>query len=358
MRFLFVMDQTPSPDLSRDHANGFENPTMKKIQFSRFGPASDVLECVDASDPRVLGACEVLIDMIYMPLNPSDIMMTEGVYGGAPPPLPCNMGREGVGRIVEVGAGVSGFSINDLVVPFTGPTWQSKIVRKADFLIPLPSNINLQQAAMLRSGPATAALLLTDFVDLKCGDWAIQNAGNSAVGTCFAQLAASRGIRTVNIVRRRESGAHLLDVPGAVVIEHTGGPSPELKQKVDEVTAGEPVRLGLDAIAGPSTDALAQSLAIGATLVNYGVLSKEPCHIYGGHLHFRNIIMRGFWISQWLQQATPAAIQKLYGDLAKQMDAGVLHMAVAAEYSFIQIGDAAAHAARESRDGKVLIRSK
>jgi NADPH:quinone reductase-like Zn-dependent oxidoreductase len=48
----------------------------------------------------------------------------------------------------------------------------------------------------------------------------------------------------------------------------------------------------------------------------------------------------------------------LYGDLAKQMDAGVLHMAVAAEYSFIQIGDAAAHAARESRDGKVLIRSK
>ena len=93
-----------------DHATGFENPTMKKIQFSRFGPASDVLECVDASDPRVLGACEVLIDMIYMPLNPSDIMMTEGVYGGAPPPLPCNMGREGVGRIVEVGAGVSGFN--------------------------------------------------------------------------------------------------------------------------------------------------------------------------------------------------------------------------------------------------------
>jgi NADPH:quinone reductase-like Zn-dependent oxidoreductase len=355
MGFLFVMDQIFSPDLSIGHANSVENPMMKNIQFSRFGPAPDVLECVDAPDLGMPGAYEVLIDMIYMPLNPSDIMMTEGVYGGAPPPLPCNIGREGVGRVVEVGAGVSGFGINGLVVSFTGPMWQSKIVRKADFLIPLPPNINLRQAAMLRSGPATASLMLTDFVDLKCGDWAIQNAANSAVGTCFVQLAASHGIRTVNIVRRRKSGAHLLDIPGAVVIEHTGGPSPELKQKVDEVTAGEPIKLGLDAIAGPSTDALAQSLATGATLVNYGVLSREPCHIYGGHLHFRNIIMRGFWISQWLQQATPAAIQELYGGLAKQVDTGVLHMAIAAEYSFIQIGDAAAHAARESRDGKVLI---
>jgi len=350
------MCQSHRLDLIRDHANGFETPTMKIIQFSRFGPASEVLECVDAPDPGMPDASEVAIEMIYMPLNPSDIMMTEGVYGGAPPPLPCNMGREGVGRVVEVGAGVSGFEINDLVVSFTGPTWQSKIVRNADFLIPLPSGINLQQAAMLRSGPATAALMLRDFVDLKPGDWAIQNVGNSAVGACFAQLAGSRGIRTLNIVRRRESGAHLLEIPGAVVIEHTGGPSPALKQKVDEVTAGEPVRLGLDAIAGPSTDALAQCLAAGATLVNYGVLSKEPCQIYGGHLHFRNIIMRGFWVSQWLQQATPAAIHELYGDLAAQIDAGVLHMAVAAEYSFDQIGDAAAHAARESRDGKILIR--
>jgi trans-2-enoyl-CoA reductase len=244
------------------------------------------------------------------------------------------------------------------VVSFTGPTWQSKIVRKPDALIPLPAGIDVRQAAMLRSGPATAGLMLRDYVDLKSGDWAIQNVGNSAVGTCFAQLAGARGIRTLNIVRREESGAHLLDIPGAVVIEHSGGLTPELKQMVEEATSGEPVRLGLDAIAGPATDAIAQCLANGATLLNYGVLSKEPCQIYGGHLHFRNITMRGFWVSQWLQQATPAAIQELYGGLATQMDAGVLHMAVGAEYEFEQIKDAAAHAARESRDGKILIRSE
>ena len=328
---------------------------MKKIQFDRFGAASEVLECVDAPDPQPPGDGEVAIEMLFMPLNPSDIMLTEGIYGTIPA-LPCDMGREGVGRIVEVGHGVSGLGVGDLVVPITGPTWQSKIVRKTDTLIPLPEGINLQQSAMLRSGPATAGLMLRDYVDLEPGDWAIQNVGNSAVGTCFAQLAGSRGIRTLNIVRRKESGAHLLDIPGAVVIEHTGGPSPELKQQVEAATAGAPVKLGLDAIAGPATDALAQCLANGATLVNYGVLSKEPCQIYGGHLHFRNIVLRGFWVSQWLQQATPAAIQDLYGELAKQMAAGVLHMAVAGEYWFEDIGAAAAHAAQDSRDGKILIR--
>jgi trans-2-enoyl-CoA reductase len=327
---------------------------IKKIQFNRFGPASEVLQCVDAPSPKSPGPGEVMIKMIYMPLNPSDIMLTAGIYG-AVPPLPYDMGREGVGRIVEIGPGVSGFSIDDLVVPLTAPTWQSTIVRNVEALILLPPSIDLQQATMLRSCPATAALMLREFVDLDSGDWVIQNVANSAVGTCLAQLASSRGIRSLNIVRRIDSGAHLAEIPGAVVIEHVGGPSAELTEKVAVATGGAPVKLGIDAIAGPSTDAIGQCLANGATLVNYGVLSKEPCQIYGGHLHFRGITLRGFWISKWLELAEPAEIQALYKPLAKQMEDKTLRIAIAAQYTFDQISTAAAHAARESRDGKILI---
>lgn len=328
---------------------------IQKIQFPRFGPAAEVLECVEAPPPPPPGPGEVGIDMIHMPLNPSDLMMTAGIYGGTPPPLPCDMGREGVGRVVSTGPGVAGLGVGDLVMPITAPTWQSRIVRPVDALVPLPPGIDLEQAAMLRSGPATAALMLRDYVALEAGDWAIQNVANSAVGTCFAQLAAHRAIRTLNIVRRQAAGAHLEDIPGAVVIEHTGGPSDEFKQKVEDATSGDPVKLGLDAIAGPSTDAIAQVLANGATLVNYGVLSKEPCQIYGGHLHFRGITMRGFWMSQWLQLSAPAEVQALYGELGQLMADGVLQMAVAGRYSFDDIKDAAAHAAGEARGGKVLI---
>ncbi len=64
--------------------------------------------------------------MIYMPPNTSDLMMTAGIYGAAPPPLPYAMGRERVGRIIETGPGVSKFSIGDLVMAIIAPTWQSE----------------------------------------------------------------------------------------------------------------------------------------------------------------------------------------------------------------------------------------
>jgi len=293
--------------------------------------------------------------MIYLPLNPSDLMMTAGIYGAAPPPLPCAMGREGVGRIIEIGPGVSKFSIDDLVLVVTAPTWQSIIVRNIKTLIPLPIGIDLKQAAMLRSCPATAALMLREFVELNPDDWIIQNVANSAVGTCLAQLASSRGIRTLNIVRRIEAGAHLANIPGAVVIEHVGGPTDELTEKVSEATSSALVKLGIDAIAGSATDAIAQCLAVGATLVNYGVLSKEPCQIYGGHLHFRGITLRGFWVSKWLDLAEPAEIQTLYSELAKQVVNKTLHIEVAGQYTFDQISAAAAHSARDARGGKILI---
>jgi hypothetical protein len=48
--------------------------------------------------------------------------------------------------------------------------------------IPLPADLDVMQAAMLRINPATALCLLEDHVGLRLGDWVIQNATNSAVG--------------------------------------------------------------------------------------------------------------------------------------------------------------------------------
>ena len=50
---------------------------------------------------------------------------------------------------------------------------------------------------MVRINPPTAQLMLSDFVDLKGGDWVIQNVANSAVGRLLIVLAHQRGLRTV-----------------------------------------------------------------------------------------------------------------------------------------------------------------
>jgi trans-2-enoyl-CoA reductase len=45
--------------------------------------------------------------------------------------------------------------------------------------------------------------MLKDFIDLKPGDWVIQNGANSAVGQAVIQIAAARGLKTINLIRDR-----------------------------------------------------------------------------------------------------------------------------------------------------------
>ena len=45
--------------------------------------------------------------------------------------------------------------------------------------------------------------MLSDFRNLSAGDFVIQNGANSAVGQAVIQIAAARGLRTINIVRNR-----------------------------------------------------------------------------------------------------------------------------------------------------------
>jgi len=328
---------------------------MKMIQFERFGRASEVLACLEAPEPAPPGPGEVAIRMLRAPINPSDLLLTTGRYGAAPPPLPYAMGREGVGRIVAVGPGVQTRKVGDLVIPIQAPTWQTMLVRRAEGLIPLPADVDIDQAAMLKANPATAALMLRDIVALAPGDWVIQNAANSAVGTYLARLAARAGIGTLNLVRRKEAGAHLEGVAGAVVIVHDGGPSESLLAQVREATGGAPVKLAIDAIGGPATEALARCVCEGATIASYGLLSGKPCEIDPAHLIFRLVTLRGFWVSKWLENARPEAIQALYAELAGRLVDGTLSVEIAGRYPFERISEAAAHAEQESRGGKVLI---
>lgn len=56
---------------------------------------------------------------------------------------------------------------------------------------------------MVQVNPTTAYNMLKDFVDLQPGDWVLQNGANSAVGQAVIQIAAHRGIKTLNFIRNR-----------------------------------------------------------------------------------------------------------------------------------------------------------
>lgn len=327
---------------------------IKAVHYSQFGKAHDVAELIDLPDPGQPKSGEVLIDVEASPINPADLLQFEGKYGAAPPPLPVMAGGEGVGIVRVVGEGVTHLKAGDRVLLlFAGRgNWRSSLVAKAAKLFALPSGVDPLQLAMLTVNPPTAMLMLQNFATLNSGDWVIQNAANSGVGHSVIALARRRGLRSINVVRRAEL-ARELQVLGADSVLVDG---PDLPAQVRALTGSDALpKLAIDAVAGEATGRLAQTLAEGGVVVNYGMLSGQPCTLPPGDVVFRDISLRGFWLARWFASASPDEMRKIYGDLTRLIADGTIHVSVEATYPLERIREALAHAAREGRKGKILI---
>lgn len=323
---------------------------MLKAVYQQRGPVpQDVIEAVECQLPAP-AAGEVLLKVLAAPINPSDVLTLTGEYGMLPP-LPATGGSEGVGRVEELGEGVSNLKAGQTVLlPPGNGTWVSHMLAKASKLVALP-DADPQQLSMLTVNPPTALLLLKNFVDLQPGDWVIQNAANSGVGSYLIQLAKARGLKTVNIVRRESAVADVQATGGDVVLVD----GPDLHKQVKAATAGAAIRLGIDAVGGASTENMANCLSEGAVLVNYGLMSGKPCQMPASALIFREIDLRGFWLLKWYRNATPAEQMAVFGELIGLIASGKLKTKIAATYDVSEIKQAVAAAAGGERGGKILI---
>ena len=325
---------------------------MLIAQVSAFGEPGKVIELVEQADPGQPGPGEVLVDAEFVPINPADVLNLEGKYGAEPPRLPMNPGAEGVGRIVGVGTGVTHVKPGDRVL-LPGPgTWRERFRAPAKMVFALPAQVDPKQLAMLRVNPPTAYLMLHQFVPPKPGNWVIQNAANSGVGHCLIRLAHEEGLKTVNIVRRKELIAPLRAFGADVVLVD----GPDLDARVQDAIGGGALPLAIDAIGGDGTQRIARCVHENGTVVNYGLLSGEACRVEGRETVFRNITLRGFWLRRWYMETPPDQIAALYRKLAAKVADGSLAVEVEAVYPFRKIKEAVAHAARGGRSGKILMR--
>ncbi|MDX5400948.1 MAG: zinc-dependent alcohol dehydrogenase family protein [Rhodobacterales bacterium] len=300
--------------------------------------------------PRAPGPGEVTVEMLIVTINPADLLMLEGRYG-VRPPAPFIPGSEGVGRISAVGADVT-LNVGDIVMPMPGNTWTEQITLSARHVVPLAADVDLEQAAMLKANPATALVMLEDIIPMQAGDWVILNAANSAVGQNVVKVGRALGLRVACVVRREGAAQALRDLGADVVIVDDGtGPAPVLPD-------GATARLALDAIGGTATERLAACVVDGGTVVNYGLLSGDSPRLSAHDLVFRGLTLRGFWLASWFAKAGPARIKQVYGQLVTWLGEGRIGARVDARYPITEAADAVAHAAREGRDGKVLITTR
>ena len=323
---------------------------MKQVLVEKYGTPWEVARCAEVADVGAPEPDEVVFDVLAFPINPADMWFCKGSYR-LKPPLPATPGAECVGRVTAVGAAVRHVKKGDLVINLQRENWTQRRRVKGDDAIPLPPGIDLRQAAMVRINPPTAQLMLSDFVDLKEGDWVIQNVANSAVGRLLIVLAKQRGLRTVNVVRRAELEGELKALGADVVIVD----GDDLAARVAAVTVNAAIRLGVEAIGGAATGRIVDCVGTDGTVVHYGSMSGEDPRVGRSNFIYRGVRLTGFMLGRGLAKRSPERIREIYADLAGQVVAGTLNAPVDTIYPIDRIKDALAHADKGGRNGKILV---
>ncbi len=329
---------------------------MWSARFERHGDPATVLTLAESEIPTPRSG-EVRVRMLASPVNPSDLMFIRGTYGQAAT-LPAVPGFEGVGRVDAAGPGLLGRFMTGrrvAVLNRAGGNWAEQVVVPARQVIPLSSDLSVEEGATFFVNPATAYLLTRRVLRVPPGAWLIQSAAGSAVGRMVIRLGRHYGFRTLNVVRRAEQVDELQALGGDAVLEFGGAPDAEaeLVRRVHELTGG--VRYAIDPVGGAAGSAMTRCLGQAGRLVVYGSLADQPLTISPRHLMVAGACVEGFWLRPWMDRQPLPAKLWLVRQITRLIRRGVLRTQVAHTLPLTDLSAAMSLAERPGRGGKVLL---
>jgi trans-2-enoyl-CoA reductase len=322
--------------------------SARQLEFHQTGKPTEVLK-LSSFSPRHPVAGEARVRILAAPINPADLNTIEGTYG-VKPELPAVPGGEGCG-VVEASSSDLVHTGDRVIFLRRASTWATHTIVPADSLFRLPQGIDPLQAAMLKVNPATAWRLLHGFESLEQGDWIVQNAGNSAVGRCVIQLARDLGIRTVSFVRR----ADLIDELKQLGADEVLTDDDDGLASAKSLLGGANASLAFNAVGGDSALRLMKLLRESGTHITYGAMGRKPLTMPNGLLIFRDIRVRGLWVTRWVENSPVDVVRDVYQNLATRMAEGKLVQPVAATFPLEEFHDALLALEAPGRTGKVLL---
>ncbi|KAK9883105.1 hypothetical protein WA026_001304 [Henosepilachna vigintioctopunctata] len=273
-----------------------------QLVYSEFGEPARVVqkqECTTGAP----GNNDVVIKMIAAPINPADINTIQGKYP-VKPTFPAVAGNEGVGEIVSVGPDISDIKVGDRVITLKNGlgTWRTHLTINRDNVLKVPKKLGLVEAATLSVNPCTAFRMLKDFEKLKPGDTVIQNGANSACGQSIIQICRAWGLRTVNVVRNRDNLDELVAFLKGLGATHILTEDSLRTTKVFLNGDLSKPKLALNCVGGQSALEILRHLDNNGTMVTYGGMSREPVTVPTSALIFKDVKIRGFWLTRWSKE--------------------------------------------------------
>jgi NADPH:quinone reductase-like Zn-dependent oxidoreductase len=332
--------------------------TIRALVAQRVGEPADVLRLESRPRPEP-GEGEVLVRVRAAPIHATDLHIMRGRYGYTPE-FPTVLGSESVGVVEAVGAGVNDVEVGQRVITVlvTG-TWQELIVVAASQILPVPDSVSDSTACQLVTNPLTALLLLRE-AGVQPGDWLLQTAAGSTVGKLVVQLAHHRGIRTINVVRRRAAVDEIRQLGGTEVICTE---DEDLATRVNEIAGAEGVPKALDCVAGQLGADVFQALAPEGELLVYGALSTHrqtdppalTIPLIARSIIYDAKTVRGFWLFRWIVTTPPEQTAATLSESRALVTDGILHIPDGQPIDVARFVDAVALAETPAHGAKPLL---
>jgi NADPH:quinone reductase-like Zn-dependent oxidoreductase len=302
------------------------------------------------------GHGEVLVRMEAAPVNQSDLLLLQGLYG-VRKTLPAVPGWEGSGTVVATGGGWFARTLMGRRVACGGQTdmdgtWAEYYVAAAPQCIPLHREIDFEQGATALINPLTAMGML-EMIRRGRHAAAIQNAAVSQVGLMMVRLCRRSGIPLINIVRRQAQAEilhamderHVLDSSKPGFVDELGKLAGELRATI-----------AFDAVAGELTGKLLDVMPGKAAVVVYGALSNEKCRDLDPiKLIFENKRVDAFYLGEWLRRKSfPARLRTVSRCQALIRD-GALRTHIARRIPLADVSAGLTDYVRHLTEGKAIL---
>jgi putative PIG3 family NAD(P)H quinone oxidoreductase len=226
----------------------------------------EVLEWAEVPEPEP-GPAQVLIEITSSAVNRADVMQRQGFY---PPPAgaPPYPGLECSGRIIGLGAQVSGWRVGDEVCALLGGGgYAERAAVDAGTVLPVPDGVSLADAAALPEVACTVWSTVFQTARLRAGETFLVHGGGSGIGTFALQLARARGVVPYCTARAAKHDA-VLALGAERAFDYT---AEDFVPALATATDGHGADVILDSIGGKYLDRNLDALARNGRLVIIGL---------------------------------------------------------------------------------------
>jgi putative PIG3 family NAD(P)H quinone oxidoreductase len=323
--------------------------SMRAIVLREHG-GPEVLQIEEVDDPTP-GPDEIVVDIAHTALNRADTLQRMGMYNDPRNRAIEIPGLEYAGTVSAIGPEVMNWSVGDRVMGIeSGGCYAEKVVTHSRQALPVPSNVELADAAAIAEVFLTAWDALVVQGGLTSGRWGLIHAGASGVGTAGIQIAKALGARIAVTCSAGKADA-CRELGADLVLERSpadwlGALKAEIPDGVDTI---------LDVVGGEEADRNLKALAMDGTLVQVGLMGGGSAPVNMGLLLMKRITWIGTTLRARPLERKIVLMQRFISEILPLFESGALRPVIDSRYSFEQFPEAHTYMETNANVGKILI---